>query len=245
MDIMARFNPEYRLKSHQLELEAGKIQLHSQIEQAKLQQKQRHHQEMLEFQRQKIAIEQQQAEAQNQAIIEKEIIAGKNALALSINNFICTHLENNSQLLNDHYRSHLDRRREWENNITGIRKSLFEIEADTIRQKALLKQEHQQTIERMRLEAELKQNEQKNLLNLNIIEEKFRKKQEIEKMVLEYNLKFLELELNHYLQNERITYDSLNNIIMRIIERIVGLNEQVNSEDVERFVNEAMRQAYG
>lgn len=232
-----RFNPDYRLKSQ-------KISLDTQLNKAKLDQKERHHYELLEFQRQKLALEQQQAEAQNLAILEREKIAGKNAMALSVQNFIFSQLEANSQLLGDHYRSVLDRQRDWGNNIANIRKSLFEIEADTIRQKALSKQNHLQEMERMKLESKLKTKEQKQVFNFSLIEQKFKHKQELEKMILEYNLKFLESELNNLLQNKRITYDGLNAILMRLIERAVGLSEQATADEVSRWVDEAMGQAF-
>lgn len=165
-------------------------------------------------------------------------------MALSVQNFIFSQLEANSQLLGDHYRSVLDRQRDWGNNIANIRKSLFEIEADTIRQKALSKQNHLQEMERMKLESKLKTKEQKQVFNFSLIEQKFKHKQELEKMILEYNLKFLESELNNLLQNKRITYDGLNAILMRLIERAVGLSEQATADEVSRWVDEAMGQAF-
>lgn len=236
-DILMKFDPNYRLKT-------AKINLDTQLGKAKLEQKERHHSELLEFQRQKLALEQQQAEAQNLAILERERIAGKNAMALSVQNFIFSQLEANSQLLGDHYRSVLDRQRDWGNNFASIRKSLFEIEADTIRQKVLSKQNHFQEMERMKLASKLKMKEQKQVFNFSEIEQKFRHKQELEKLILEYNLKFLEAELNNHLQDKRITYDGLNAILMRLIERVTGLSEQATADDVSRWVDEAMGQAY-
>lgn len=236
-DILMRFDPNYRLKSQ-------KISLDTQLNKAKLDQKERHHYELLEFQRQKLALEQQQAHAQNLAILEREKIAGKNAMALSVQNFIFSQLEANSQLLGDHYRSVLDRQRDWGNNIASIRKSLFEIEADTIRQKALSKQNHLQEMEKMKLASQLKQQEQAQIFDFSLLEQKFKNKQELERLTLEYNLKFLESELNHLLQNKRVTYDGLNSILMRLIERAVGLSEQATADEVSRWVDEAMGQAF-
>lgn len=237
-DILMKFDPNYRLKSQKLSLD-------TQIANAKLNQKERHHFELLEFQRQKLALEQQQAEAKNLAMLEREKIAGKNAMALSVQNFIFEQINQNSQLLNSHYVSTLERQRDWGNNIANIRKSLFEIEADTIRQKALSRQNHLQEMEKMKLASQLKMQEQQQIFDFSLLEQKFKNKQELERLTLEYNLKFLETELNHLIQNKRVTYDGINSIIMRLIERIVGLNEQIDGADVERFVAEAMGQAYG
>lgn len=235
--LISYFKPEYRLK-------LGKIQLDNQIAQAKLQQKERHHQELLEFQRQKIMMENNQAHENNLALIEREKIAGKNSLTLSIQEFIFRYLESNNQLLNKHYQSILEQKKDWNNNITNTRKSLFEIEADTIQQMILSKQNHQQQMELMKFEADLKYQEREQVFNLSIIEQKLKQKQELERLILEYNLKFLQAELNNLIQNKRVTYDGINSILMRLVERVVGLSEQVNSEDVQRFVNEAMQQAY-
>lgn len=236
-DILMKFDPNYRLKSQKLSLD-------TQLAKAKLDQKERHHFELLEFQRQKLALEQHQAEAQNLAILERERIAGKNAMALSVQNFIFEQLNQNSQLLSTHYTSVLERQRDWGNNIASIRKSLFEIEADTIRQKALSRQNHLQEMERMKLASQLKIQEQQQVFDFSLIEQKFKQKQELEKMILEYNLKFLETELNHLIQNKRVTYDGINSIVMRLIERVVGLSEQATAEDVSRWVDEAMAGAY-
>lgn len=236
-DILMKFDPNYRLKMQKLSLD-------TQLTKAKLEQKERHHYELLEFQRQKLALEQQQAEDHNLAILERERIAGKNAIALSVQNFILGQLEANSNLLNDHYKSILERQNDWNNNIANIRKSLFEIEADTIRQKALSRQNHLQEMEKMQLESQLKIQEQRQVFDFSLIEQKFKHKQELERLILEYNLKFLENELNHLLQNKRVTYDGLNGILMRLIERAVGLSEQVTADDVSRWVDEAMGQAY-
>lgn len=236
-DLFARFNPDYRLRS-------GKIQLDAQIAAAKIQQKERHHAEMLEFQRQKAELEQQTAAAGHFATLERERIAGRNALALGVQQFILSQLEQNSAILNAHHQNHLERRRDWGNNIAAIRKSLFEIEADTIRQKALSRQEHKQAMERMRLESKLRRKEQKQSFDFQMLENQFRRKQDLERLTLEYNLKFLEAELNHHIHNRRVTYDGLNAILMRLIERVAGVDEQINGADVERFVDEAMAQAY-
>ena len=119
-DILMKFDPNYRLKM-------AKINLDTQLGKAKLEQKERHHSELLEFQRQKLALEQQQAEAQNLAILERERIAGKNAMALSVQNFIFSQLEANSQLLGDHYRSVLDRQRDWGNNVAALEKAFLKL----------------------------------------------------------------------------------------------------------------------
>lgn len=237
-DLISRFNPDFRLKS-------SKIELDRQIAQAKIEQKERHHQELLEFQRQKSKMQDLQAREHNLALIEREKISGQNALALSVQEFIFRHLESNNQLLNQHYNSVLDRKRDWDNNIANTRRSLFEIEVDTIRQLALNKQKHQQQMEIMAFEHNLKSEEREQIFNFSIIEHKLKQKQELERLILEYNLKFLQAELNNLIQDKRVTYDGLNSILMRLIEQVVGLTEQVNSEDVQRFVDDALQQAYG
>lgn len=178
------------------------------------------------------------------AILEREKIAGKNAMALGVQNFIFGQMQANSQLLSDHYKSVLDRQRDWENNTASIRKSLFEIEADTIRQKILSRQNHLQEMEKMKLASQLKQQEQAQIFDFSSLEQKFKNKQELERLTLEYNLRFLESELNHLLQNKRVTYDGLNSILMRLIERAVGLNEQATADEVSRWVDEALDGAF-
>lgn len=236
-DILMKFNPNHRLKEQ-------KISLDIQLEQAKLNQRDQHHYELLEFQKQKLALEQKQAEAQNLAILERERIAGKNAIALSVQNFIFSQLESNNQFLNERYKSVLERQRDWNNNIANIKKSLFEIEADTIRQKALSRQNHLQEMEKMELVSQLKIKEQQQFFDFSLIEQNFKNKQELERLILEYNLKFLENEINHLLQNKRVTYDGLNNILMRLIERAVGLSERATADDVSKWIDEAMTEAF-
>lgn len=258
MNLRELLNPKYGIDKQKLRLTEA-------IEGAKLQLKDRHHNEIMILQSQKMQLQREASEEQNRATIEREHIAGKNARELSAQNFLQDQIKENSQLIHNKFDNLLERQRDWGNNTEQTRKSLYEIEADTIRQQKLSKQQHRQELEKMRLASQLameeknqeyffqgglneqshrhKKEQEKLLRKLERKAKRLTQQQELERVVLEYNLKFLEQQLGHILQNERVTYDGINAIVMRVIERMLGLGDhQVTDDELTSYVNEAMRE---
>ncbi len=261
IDVMASLNPDYRLAQR-------KQLVHEQIEQAKMTLQQQHHYENMQFNERKLQVERDKINQRNDQIarqeqlereaiqggIEKECIAGENALRLSRNNFFQDELAKDTDLIHKMFGSFFDRRRDWKNRLAETQKSLYETEADTIRQKSLQRQKHEQEMEQIRLEHQLRMQENQQGFRQQIGMEQYKasieqnrqrqkRVQELHKAVLDYNLRVFEKVIANVIQNKRVTYDSLNSIIVRILERLLGLGEQqISDDDIKQYVKEAMRE---
>lgn len=254
VDIMAGFDPKHRLAQR-------KQLVYEQMENAKLALQQNHHEQMMAMQQQRLQHDQDrlaQTERLNQQAFQeardREIIAGENARQLSRQEFLQNQLAENTKLIHSFYDAHSNRRRDWRNKVAETQKSLYEIEADTIRQKALSKQQHKQEMEKMLLAHKLQSREShqnyrqnKKLERSRVRQQKSLEKQQqyqkLEAMVLDYNLRVLEKNLDSLLQDKRVTYDGLNEILMRVISRFLGLGEhQLNDWEMEQYIKEAMKQ---
>jgi hypothetical protein len=259
-ELQARMNPQYRLAYERQHMQNC-------LAQAKLEQGERHHAQTLQVQQQKMALDRELQHLDRLAQVERESIAGQNALALGRQNYMLGELAKNTELVHSMFDSQHKREEEWGNNYARIMGDLLTIEADTIRQKAVAKQQNDHDLSRLQLEHELRmrekqfdhmaglqnkqvdfqyvQNLENQKANIQQQEQKLKHRQEIEKLVLQYNFGVLEKYLDHHLQNLRVTFDKSCEIIFRVIERMLGLGEQqVRESDIDRMVQDAMKQAY-
>lgn len=246
-DIIAGFDPHHRL-------EQRRMLMQEQMEGARLQLQQQQHNEMMTLQQERIHQQEQHHRERIEATRESEIIAGENAQTLSRQNFLQNELNENTKLIHSLFTGLSERRRDWNNRVSETKRALYEVEADTLRQKSLEKQRHEQEMEKMRLahELQIQQNSQIhnqntafeiNKTQLQASIEKQQQKQKLEAMVLDYNLRVLEKNLDSLLQDKRVTYDGLNEILMRVISRFLGLGEtQLNDWEMEQYIKEAMKQ---
>lgn len=256
VDIVASLDPKHRLAQRQQ-------LVYEQVENAKLQMQSQHQQQQNYINQQRLQIEQAKLEQNERhqreiiaGTIEREYIAGDNARALSRQEFFQNELNENTKLIHSFFGDLFSRRQDWQNKISDTRKALYEVEADTIRQKALAKQKHEQDMQKMAFEHQIRTRESQQQhyqsaefeqlqSQLRQSETRLANQQKLEAMVLEYNLRVLMNVCDSNLQDWRVTYDGLNEILMKVIERILGLgDEQVSERDIERYVDEAMRQAY-
>ena len=218
-----------RLQVENMKMYADKEKTQTLVEQSN-----RHHADKIQLENMKLNAKARAEEMQAVAIIEKEKIAGWNALyladknhshaleladknhshaiSLANTNHFLGQLTQGSQLLDAMIHSQLKQEENWNNTIADTMRQLFISEADTIKQERLKELDH---------------------------------KHKIESMTLEYNLRFTELALQNELQNARVSYDKTCEVIFKLIERVLGLGERYASqEDISSWVNEAMGQAY-
>lgn len=251
--MVANLDPHYRQRNDE-------IRLKSEIEGAKLQLQDRHHYEMMDLHRQradtekeKLQLQREQGELNARASVEAEKIAGENARSLARQSH--THQLIQQDELHVHHLEIQAREsdRDFQNRLLETRRSLLEIRADTARQKILSKQNHEQEMEKMKLESELRMREKsqeffyqdktdRNHHSYKIFEEKLQQKHALEKRTLDANFEKMAKHLEHVLQNYRVTYDGINDIVMRLIERFLGLGEhELSDEEMASYINEAVR----
>ncbi len=90
-----------------------------------------------------------------EASIESTRIAGENARALSLQEFIQSEWGKNTDLLHSMAQSNLDQKRDWNNSIADIKKMLYGIEANMI----VSEQAHKHDMEKMILAHVLRKEE--------------------------------------------------------------------------------------
>lgn len=244
-DLQARFDPRVRLayenqhlkrciaqaqidqadRHHRERLQVENMKIHADREKTKelVAQGDRHHNERMQLENMKLDAKMKAEEIQARATIEKEKIAGKNALDLADRNYINAlslanrnhvlgQLTQGSQLIDSMILSQLKQEEDWSNTIADTMRQLFVSEADTIKQTRLKEIDHQH---------------------------------KIESMTLEYNLRFTEMFLQNEIQNSRVSYDKTCEVIFKLVERVSGLGDKyVNQDDITSWINEAMGQAY-
>lgn len=253
-------DPHYRLASQRHQLQAY-------MQQAKIEQGERHHQEMMGLNRERMAVEQELRQIEAQASIEREHIKGANDRALSRQGFMLEQLGKASALVDAEYLSHFKEREDWGNNLARARSDLLTIEADTLRQMTLERLRHKQNLETMEKQYQLDMNKEELKHQFNIEtstldyhtktrlenqrasltkqEKKLQHKQELEKLVLQYNLEILKKFLDSHLQDWRTTHTKASEIIFRLVEQMLGLGEQQVSEcEMRRMYEDALNRAY-
>jgi hypothetical protein len=200
-EISANLDPNYRVQKQ-------KQQMQLYIAQGKMEQDERHHSEMMRIHQQKMESERERSSIEAHASIEKEIIAGKNAIALADRNHVLGQLAGGSAIIDDMIRSQLKQEEDWNATYADTMRQLFVTEGDTIRQTKIRELEHRHAIETK---------------------------------VFEFNTRIIEMYVQNHLMDSRIAFDKTCEIIFRLVERALGLGQDMASmDDVARWTREAM-----
>lgn len=210
-----------------------RLQLDAEIASAKLQLQQQHQSEMVMLHDEKMAMERekldfQREQSENQERLEREKIN------------IQFDKENT-----DHIRSlelqSIRSQSEQRQKVLDMRHTILSVRADLARQKILAKQQHEQEMEKMKLANELQMKQRQQEFNLGEAEIIRRHEQEKEQKTLQNNLDLIKLHIEHIENNASTTYEAMNDIMKRLIERALGLGQyQATDEDIERWTREAM-----
>lgn len=144
-EIGANLDPSHRMQ-------VLKQQTKNYFAQAKIEQDENHHRDMISLHHEKMSHERDRTQLETQSMIEREIIAGKNALALTDRNHILGQFTQNSALIDDMIRSELKKSEEWSATVADTMRQLFVQEGDTVRQAKLKELEHRHKIDSMTLE---------------------------------------------------------------------------------------------
>ena len=200
-EISANLDPNYRAQKQ-------KQQMQLYIAQGKMEQDERHHSEMMHLHHQKMESERERSSIEAHASIEKELIAGKNAIALADRNHVLGQLAGGSAIIDDMIRSQLKQEEDWNATYADTMRQLFVQEGDTIRQTKIRELEHRHAIETK---------------------------------VFEFNTRIIEMYVQNHLMDSRIAFDKTCEIIFRLVERALGLGQDMASmDDVARWTREAM-----
>jgi hypothetical protein len=126
------------------------------IAQAKLEQDERHHYETQAFERERLEAEREIAEIQGRAIVEKERVAGENAISIATRNHALATAAKSSALFDEMLLSVVRQDEEWNRTCADTMRQLIVTEADTIKQERLRKLDQAHLIEKLRLESNLR-----------------------------------------------------------------------------------------
>jgi hypothetical protein len=148
-DLQARFDPKVRLAYENQHLKKC-------IAQAQFEQADRHHAERMRIESMKMDAKADAERTKALASIEKEKIAGQNALNLANRNHVLGQLTQGSQLIDSMIHSQLKQQEDWNNIVADTMRQLFVSEADTIKQQRLKELEHKHKIESLTLEYNLR-----------------------------------------------------------------------------------------
>lgn len=149
IDLQHNLDPNYRIQSEKQHLQRC-------IAQAQLEQSERHHNERTRIEHMRLDAQAENEREHSRAIIEREHISGKNALALADRNHILGQLQQGSQLIDSMILSQLKQEEDWNATVADTMRQLFVTEADTIRQTKLKDLDHKHQIEKMTLEFNLR-----------------------------------------------------------------------------------------
>lgn len=242
-------DPHHRLATQRHQLQAYMMQ-------AKMEQGERHHQELMSLHQQRMQVEKEERELEAQAMLERERIKGANDRTLATHNFMLNQMGNASKLIDDEYRSLFKEREDWANNLARTRADLLTIEADTLRQITVEKAKHRNNLEAMAVKHTFdmdaktldyaKQMElEKQRKKLEKKEKKLQHAQELEKLVLQYNLGVLQKYVDSHLQDWRTEHTKTCEILFRLVEQMLGLgDQQVSESTMRRMYEDALARAY-
>ncbi len=209
-----------------------RLQLDSEIASARLQLMQQQqeetimlHDEKMAMEREKLDFQKEQSRKQERLEREKNDLELIKASSDHIRNLEIQSIQNESDL---------------QQKILDMRHTILATRAEIAKQKILEKQKHQQDKDKMILasELELKAKEQEFLLGMKEKELAFKHQQE--EMILNSNLDRLKDYILFKQRNYSVTYDSMNDIIKQLVEKILGLGQyQATNEDFEKWAEEA------
>lgn len=139
---------------HRLAAEAQHFQ--QCLAQAKHEQTERHHYERQSLERERLDASRDAAETAGRAAVERERVAGENALSLTTRNHGLSQAAKSSALIDEMVLSVVRQEEEWQRTVGDTLRQLILSEADTIKQVRLRELDQRHTLEKMRLENNLK-----------------------------------------------------------------------------------------
>lgn len=228
-----------------LRFQREKNLLHKVIEEAKFNQKERHHNELLSFNYQKLnneqniakdklafekeknlqALQLQEIQMQNNLELQDRQHQGQLDLAI-LNNFHQIHQSENMQL-NSVLGKLLENKIAEKQNQRDVQLKAIEARIETIKMKLA----HKQQMEKLEKEHQY-----------DIEKIKLLHKQEAENKKLQHNLLVVEKYVDSHLVNTELEFDKFVTIVYRLVERAVGLEVTINDSDIQAYVDEAMGQ---
>ncbi len=143
-EIESRFDPRMRLSREQMTMR------HYQ-EQAKLDQAERHHFERVRLENRRIEANAEAERENSRAVVQREAVAGKNALALANRNHLLGQFSQSSQLIDSMIHSQLKQEEDWNHVMADTMRQLLVSEADTIKQTKLKELDQRHKIEALQL----------------------------------------------------------------------------------------------
>lgn len=126
------------------------------IAQAKLEQEERHNYERVAVERERLEAGAEAARTQARADVERERIAGDNAISLATRTHALALAAKSSGLIDEMHMSLMRQEEEWGRMVGDAMRGLVLSEADTIKQERLRRLEQAHLVEKMRLECNLK-----------------------------------------------------------------------------------------
>lgn len=126
------------------------------MEQAKIEQEERHHHERQALERERLSAGMEAAEIQGRAMVERERVSGDNAMSLATRSYALDQFSKSSALIDEMMMSTMRQDEEWNRTVSDTMRQLIVTEADTIRQERLRKLDHAHTVEKLQLESNLR-----------------------------------------------------------------------------------------
>lgn len=148
-ELQAQNDPKFRLAAENQHLQHC-------MAQAKLEQAERHHYEQQLLERDRLSADMQATEIQGRAVMERERIAGENALSLATRNHALAQSAKSSALIDEMFLSTMRQDEEWNRTFADTMRQLIMSEADTIKQERLRKLDQLHLIEKLNLESNLR-----------------------------------------------------------------------------------------
>ena len=124
--------------------------------QAKFEQDERHHCERQQLESDRLDANLRVAEIQGRTMLERERIAGDNAMSLATRNHALAQSAKSSALIDEMVLSTIRQDEEWNRTFADTMRGLILNEADTIKQERLRKMDQDHLIEKLRLESNLR-----------------------------------------------------------------------------------------
>lgn len=148
-ELQAQSDPRLRLAAQNQHMQHC-------IAQAKLEQTERHHYERQLIEQDRLAADIQTSEIQGRALVERERIAGDNALSLATRTHALAQSAKSSTLIDEMFLSTMRQEEEWNRTFADTMRQLIVSEADTIKQERLRKLDQLHLIEKLKLESNLR-----------------------------------------------------------------------------------------
>lgn len=148
-ELQANADPRYRLAAQNQHMQQC-------IAQAKLEQDERHHYERQAIEREKMEAGIEVAEIQGRAMVERERVAGENAISLATRTHALAMAAKSSAVFDEMLMSVVRQDEEWNRAYADVMRQLVLTEADAIKQERLRKLDQTNLVEKLCLESNLR-----------------------------------------------------------------------------------------